>query len=212
MRSPSIAKKAFRNAFAPVRESLIETSGWSEPVANPARCSGDKTAADKAPLVCKATRWPEARRPASTSRELNITASRSATDAIASSGVEMRIREQRLSRTQRLRESLLSCRTSSPAVFLPINFAARCALVRRRATAISTRYPALFAAWPSAVPNRPAPMIATTGFRSRRVKGSRARLGFVPDFPAFLTIEGKAECITRLTMPQLHRLFAFGGL
>jgi len=55
-------------------------------------------------------------------------------------------------------------------------------------------------------------MTANQGFRSRRVTGSWARLVFFPDFPAFLTIEGKSECITRLTMPQLRRLFAFGGL
>lgn len=206
-----MAKNAFRNASAPARESLMETSGWSEPVAKPARRSGDKTSADRAPLVCNATRRAEAGR-GSTSRERERTASCSATDAIASSGVEMRIRVQRPSRSAWLSESRLSCSADRPAVFLPISFAARCALVWRRATTISTAYPALCSDWPSAVPSRPAPMTPTDGFRSRRAAGSWARLVFFPGFPAFLTIGGKSECITRLTMPQLHRLFAFGGL
>ncbi len=189
----------------------MDTSGCSEPIAKPARRSGDKTSADRAPLVCRAMRRVEARRD-SGSRELKTTASCSATGAIASSGVEMRISPQRRSRSVCLGESRLSCWTDIPAGFLPVSCAARCALVRRRVTTISTGYPALFNARPSAVPNRPAPMMATPGFRLLRVEGSRTRLVFFPDFPAFLTIESKSECITRLTMPQLRRLFAFRGL
>jgi len=40
-------------------------------------------------------------------------------------------------------------------------------------------------------------MMATVGFRLRRLKRGLARPGFFPDFLAFLTMEGKPDCITR---------------
>lgn len=135
-RSPSTQKNAFRNPLAPDVGLLIETSGCKEPTAKPVLRKGCKTSEESAPLACIATKREEElfRSGSWSGLDLNRVLSWRATNAIASSGVAIKIRSLR----RRCSDSPSSCRQVCARVPGPISFAARRAPAVCSATTTST--------------------------------------------------------------------------